>query len=107
MFEVNGFQTFELAIQLRDEGTLESDIPLFIQHERTEILVCYGLVVLQCGQQLGNPCRDLLVGVCEKALLLTTDQIGQRKIVLFAVRLRENHLIIWWSDDISLYYGVS
>ena len=107
MFEVDRFQPFEQAVQLRDDGALEGDVSLLVEHESTEILVGYGLVVLQCGQQLGNPRGDFLIGKREQALLLTTDQIGQREIVFLVVVLGENNLIMRRLNGIAFYFSMA
>ena len=94
VFDINRFHSLKLTVQLRDDGALEGEVSLLVEHERAEILVRHRLVILQRSQQFVDPRRDLLVSLRKQALHIATDLVGQREVVLFAIILRENNLII-------------
>ena len=62
--------------------------------------------MLQGGEEFFHPSVDLLVGLCEEALPLAADQIGQREIVLPAVIRREDHLVVRRIQFVLLYFCV-
>ena len=62
---------------------------------------------MQRGQKFAHPRVDLLVGLREQTVLLATDQIGQREVVLFAIRMLENHLIMRRLYGFAFYLGVT